>query len=95
VRTEGGDDPEAEAPVWEHVRAEVAAGRQAYVVCPLVEESEKLEVRSAEETLERLSGGELHDLRLGLLHGRVSAADKEPPWRRSGPGSSTCWWPPR
>ena len=76
VRTEGGDDPEAEAPVWDHVRAEVAAGRQAYVVCPLVEESEKLEVRSAEETLERLSGGELHDLRLGLLHGRVSAADK-------------------
>jgi ATP-dependent DNA helicase RecG len=78
VRTEaGGDDPEAEAPVWEHVRAEVAAGRQAYVVCPLVEGSEKLEARSAEETLERLAGGELHGLRLGLLHGRVPAAEKE------------------
>jgi ATP-dependent DNA helicase RecG len=78
VRTEGsGDDPEAEAPVWDHVRAEVAAGRQAYVVCPLVEGSDKLEVRSAEETLERLLGGELHDLRLGLLHGRMPSADKD------------------
>ena len=55
----------------------MAAGRQAYVVCPLVEESEKLEVRSAEETYEALQHGELSDLRLGLLHGRVSAADKE------------------
>jgi ATP-dependent DNA helicase RecG len=43
----------------------------------LVEESEKLEARSAEETLERLQGGELHDLRLGLLHGRVPAPEKE------------------
>jgi ATP-dependent DNA helicase RecG len=73
----GEDDPEAEAPVWSHVRSEVAAGRQAYVVCPLVEGSDKLEVRSAEETLERLQGGELHDLRLGLLHGRMASADKE------------------
>lgn len=72
-----GDDPEAEAPVWDHVRAEVAAGRQAYVVCPLVEGSDKLEVASAEETMERLLGGELHDLSLGLLHGRMASADKE------------------
>ena len=56
---------------------EVAAGRQAYVVCPLVEESEKLEVASAEETYERLSSDELTGLRLGLLHGRMSSADKE------------------
>ena len=73
----GEDDPEAEAPVWDHVRSEVAAGRQAYVVCPLVEGSDKLEARSAEETLERLLGGELHDLRLGLLHGRMSSFDKD------------------
>jgi ATP-dependent DNA helicase RecG len=78
VRVDGeGDDPEAEAPVWDHVRAEVAAGRQAYVVCPLVEGSDKLEVASAEETLERLSGGVLHDLSLGLLHGRMASAEKE------------------
>ncbi len=65
------------AQVWEHVRAEVAAGRQAYVVCPLVEGSEKLEVASAEETFEDLGAGELAGLRLGLLHGRMSGADKE------------------
>ena len=47
------------------------------MVCPLIEESEKLEVASAEETFERLSGGELHGLRLGLLHGRMTPADKE------------------
>jgi ATP-dependent DNA helicase RecG len=73
----GEDDPVAEAPVWDHVRAQVAEGRQAYVVCPLVEGSEKLEVRSAEETLERLTGGELHDLRLAVLHGRMASFDKE------------------
>ena len=63
--------------MWAHVRAEVAAGRQAYVVCPLIEESEKLEVRSAEETYAALSAGELAGLRLGLLHGRMAPADKE------------------
>ena len=78
VQVEGaGDDPVAEEPVWRHVRHEVEAGRQAYVVCPLVEGSDKLEVRSAEETFERLQGGELHGLRLGLLHGRMASADKE------------------
>ncbi|MCB1027467.1 MAG: DEAD/DEAH box helicase, partial [Microthrixaceae bacterium] len=54
--------------VWQAVRDEVAAGRQAYVVCPLVGESEKLEVASAESTLEQLGADELGGLRLGLLH---------------------------
>ncbi|MDZ7733817.1 MAG: RsmD family RNA methyltransferase [Acidimicrobiia bacterium] len=52
-------------------------GRQTYVVCPLIEESDKLQVASAEETYERLTGGELADLRVGLLHGRITAAEKE------------------
>jgi ATP-dependent DNA helicase RecG len=47
------------------------------VVCPLIEESEKLEVRSAEDTLARLEAGELAELRLGLLHGRLVSADKD------------------
>ncbi|MBK7167267.1 MAG: ATP-dependent DNA helicase RecG [Candidatus Microthrix sp.] len=59
--------------VWQTVRDEVAAGRQAYVVCPLVGESEKLEVASAEQTLEELANDQLDGLRLGLLHGRVPA----------------------
>ena len=55
----------------------MAAGRQAYVVCPLVGESEKLEVASAEETLERLAFGELQGLRLGMLHGKLPSDEKE------------------
>jgi ATP-dependent DNA helicase RecG len=66
-----------EAAAWELVRAEVAAGRQAFVVCPLIEESDKLQVRSAEETFQRLEAGELSGLPLGLLHGRLSPAEKE------------------
>jgi ATP-dependent DNA helicase RecG len=66
-----------ELAVWERVREEVAAGRQAYVVCPLIGESEKLEVASAEETYERLEADDLSGISLGLLHGRLPAAEKE------------------
>ena len=66
-----------ELAVWEQVRAEVAAGHQAYVVCPLIEESEKLEVRSAEATYAELEPGPLAGLRLALLHGRMRPAEKE------------------
>ncbi|MBW3579995.1 MAG: ATP-dependent DNA helicase RecG [Actinobacteria bacterium] len=66
-----------EAEAWACVAAEVAAGHQAYVVCPLIEESDKLEARSAQETYDHLSTGELSGLRLGLLHGRLGAKDKE------------------
>jgi ATP-dependent DNA helicase RecG len=68
---------EAEAEVWEAVRAAVASGRQAYVVCPIIGESDKLEVASAEETYARLEVDELAGLSLGLLHGRLPAAEKE------------------
>jgi ATP-dependent DNA helicase RecG len=66
-----------ELSVWEHVRREVDAGHQAYVVCPLIEESEKLEVRSAQATYEELLAGPLVGLRLGLLHGRMKPLEKE------------------
>jgi ATP-dependent DNA helicase RecG len=66
-----------EVTVWDRVRSEIAAGRQAYVVCPLIEESEKLEARSAQQTFEELEAGELSGLRLGLLHGRLPASEKE------------------
>jgi ATP-dependent DNA helicase RecG len=66
-----------ETGVWADVREQVAAGRQAYVVCPLIEESEKLEVASAHETYERLARDELEGLRIGLLHGRLTPAEKE------------------
>jgi ATP-dependent DNA helicase RecG len=77
IKTVWAQGPLAEAEAWQRVRDEVAAGHQAYVVTPLIEESEKLEVASAQETFDELSAGELHGLRLGLLHGKVKAADKE------------------
>ena len=66
-----------EDDVWEVVRSEVAAGFKAYVVCPLIDESATLEVRSAEEAFASLSAGELAGLRVGLLHGRLRREDKE------------------
>lgn len=68
-----------ESEAWGRVRDQVAAGRQAYVVCPLITESEKLEVASAEETRDRLiaPGGELEGLRVGLLHGRLKGPEKD------------------
>lgn len=55
---------------WDLVRAEVALGHQAYVVCPLVEESEKMQAASAVDTFEQLQWGALAGLRLGLVHGQ-------------------------
>jgi ATP-dependent DNA helicase RecG len=77
IRTRWVGGPLLEGEAWAAVREEVAAGRQAYVVCPLIEESEKLEVASAEETYARLGADELKGLRLGLLHGRLTPADKD------------------
>lgn len=65
------------ADMWDEIRQQIAAGRQAYVVCPLIDESEKLEVASAEATFDRLGAVELEGLRLGLLHGRLNPADKD------------------
>ena len=67
-------------------------GRQAYVVCPLVEGSDKLEARAATEEFERLAAEELAGLRLGLLHGQMPAAEKEAAMAAFRPARSTCWW---
>jgi ATP-dependent DNA helicase RecG len=72
-----GGGPLERVAVYEQVRAQVAEGRQAYVVCPLVEGSDKLEARAATEEFERLRAEELNGLRLGLLHGQMPAAEKE------------------
>jgi ATP-dependent DNA helicase RecG len=61
--------------VIEHVRAACAAGGQVYWVCPLIEESETLDLRTATETAEALSQI-LTGLRVGLLHGRLPAEEK-------------------
>jgi len=61
---------------YELVRREVRAGRQAYVVLPLVEESEKLDLRAATEEYERLSREEFADLKVGLAHGRMGTDER-------------------
>ncbi|HEX2850005.1 MAG TPA: ATP-dependent DNA helicase RecG [Acidimicrobiales bacterium] len=77
IDTQWARGPLEEAAAWDRVRKEVAAGHQAYVVCPLIEESEKIEARSAEDEYERLAATELKGMQLGLLHGRVAAKEKE------------------
>jgi len=78
IRTEFvGPSPLERSAVYEHIRSEVASGRQAFVVCPLVDESDKLEVKAATEEFERLQGEELADLRIGLLHGQMPSSEKE------------------
>jgi len=62
--------------VYELVRSEVASGRQVFVVCPLVADSDKLEVASATAEYERLQGV-FPDLRLGLIHGQLRPVDKD------------------
>jgi ATP-dependent DNA helicase RecG len=69
--------PMEEEEAWARVRAEVAAGRRAYVVCPLVDGSVRVEARSATAELERLSSDVLAGLPLGLLHGQLRPAEKE------------------
>jgi len=69
--------PSMKGRVLEFIKRQVAEGRQAYMVCPLVEESEAIDSQSAIELFETLRRGELADLRLGLLHGRMKPAEKE------------------
>ena len=66
-----------EEKTWLRVKEEVAAGHQVYVVCPLVDESEKVQAKSAIAEHERLQVEVLPDLRLGLLHGQMKSVDKE------------------
>ena len=62
---------------WERVRSEVAAGHRAFVVCPLVEGSVRVEAKSSTEEFEGLSAGELAGLSVGLLHGQMPSAERD------------------
>jgi ATP-dependent DNA helicase RecG len=61
---------------YEFIREQLREGRQAFVVCPLVEESEKMQGRAAEVEAERLAAGELRDFRVGVIHGQMRSVDK-------------------
>src|SRR5205814_9599905 len=69
-----GADRSAEA--YERLHVHLDAGRQAYVVCPLIEASETRLARAAEEEAERLRRAELRGYRVGLLHGRLRPAER-------------------
>jgi ATP-dependent DNA helicase RecG len=62
--------------LYEQLRKELRQGRQGYVVCPLVEESEALDLKAAAQTHEDLQAGPFHEFRVGLLHGRMEEEAK-------------------
>ncbi len=67
---------EKSAAAYSRLRKHLDAGRQAYVVCPLIEESETSQARAAEAEAERLRTGELRGYRVGLLHGRLRPQER-------------------
>jgi len=67
---------------YNFLRKQISEGRQAFIICPLIEESQAIETKAARTEYERLSKDIFPDLRLGLLHGRMSANDKEKTMQR-------------
>jgi ATP-dependent DNA helicase RecG len=65
------------ARAYDRIREELRAGRQAFVVCPLIEESEALQARAATVEAERLRAGELRGFEVALLHGQLAPAAKQ------------------
>lgn len=69
--------PERRPLIYNYVLSQIQEGRQAYVVCPLVERNEDIGLPSAEEVYEELRHGIFHGVSCGLIHGRMKTADKE------------------
>jgi len=80
--------PEEREESYDFVRRQVGQGRQCFVICPLVEESETLEVRAAVQEFERLRTEVFPDLCLELLHGRMSGREKDAAMRRFREGEA-------
>jgi ATP-dependent DNA helicase RecG len=77
---------EKRAGAYEFIRKRLREGRQAYVVCPLVEGSEKLEAKAAAEEADRLRAGEFADFEVGLLHGQMPPRSKQAAMERFATG---------
>lgn len=69
--------PHSLEPLYKKIDAEIAAGRQAYVICPLVSESDTLGFKSVEQEYERLQKSVFKTRRIGLLHGKLTPAEKD------------------
>jgi len=82
------DGARARARAYERIREEIAAGRQCFVVCPLVEESEALQAKAATVEAERLRRTELRDHRVALIHGQMPTAEKQQAMRSFAAGEA-------
>ena len=78
------------------IRRQVEEGQQVYIVCPAVEQGETDDLKAAETWAETLQAAVFPDLRVALLHGKMTPRGQggrhAPP---SPPGKWTSWWPPR
>lgn len=88
IATYSVQTPMDEAAAFGHLRQEVRDGRQAFVVCPLIDPSESVESASATATFARLKSGELADLNVDLLHGRMTLSEKQDAMERFRIGES-------
>lgn len=79
-------DSSYNARVYNYIKKFIVEGRQAYIVCPLVDENEALGIKSASEYYEELSENQFKDYTLGLLHGKMKPKDKESVMRRFAAG---------
>lgn len=62
---------------YEFIREQIKGGRQAFVICPLIDPSDKLGVKSAKQEFEKLSKDIFSDLKIGLMHGKLKSKDKD------------------
>ncbi|MEE9199412.1 MAG: ATP-dependent DNA helicase RecG [Dehalococcoidia bacterium] len=69
--------PQKRGKAYEFLRKQVQAGRQAFIICPLIEESEAIQTRAATQEYRRLSREVFPDLKVGLLHGRLPSGEKD------------------
>ena len=76
IVTHVADSDRERSRAYERIREELRAGRQAFVVCPLISDSEAVQARAATAEFERLRTGELADFEVGLLHGQMHPRDK-------------------
>jgi ATP-dependent DNA helicase RecG len=88
VETHVGEGVAWRARAYERAREEIAAGRQVFVVCPLVEESEALQAKAATAEFERLRTTEFRDQHVELIHGQMSTRDKQDAMRTFAGGAA-------
>ena len=71
-------EPKERERAYSFIRKQIVEGRQAFVICPLVQESEAIDAKAAVEEYERLAAPQVYpDLRVGLVHGKLRPAEKD------------------